>query len=613
MLFDYAVAVLALGDTQQPGSLAGVLDEDPNLAITVRPSLVFRLAIEWAADSTRRAFWHLALRLASHRQGHLLAAATAAQVAADAASTFADVEELTNACTGTRRDPSGRWGPPEASEMAFLVAAATARTSCRQAALDALAELTSLVAAHARSTGDISLALLAAQLPIRATGAARAALREGAGDKWVAAAVDCMHVALAGLSDQHRVPVARFSTQFLAAVAAHDTHTTADVIHAAIAPAALTAWGATTVLPLIGQIPEIAGTAPGLAVAIGASVWEYEEPQHAQGTASTLVDSAILGLSSTRQQDLEGARYAVAEKFPALLAVSPPAAADLLARIAELPRMYRWSSDPPTGTHPQLLTGDSLHAAGGDRSLSPMADALARKLGQLADAQLADAQHQPPEEDGHDPAGEVIADLRTRLHNSEVWRRLLRHAAEATSPALSQALLPVLTSPSLFAQPHTWIEAGHIAARLSPLLDGQAHLLLEDAILRVPGTWTSGTRREEMSRLLEQRTSTLLAALDPGKISSRGRQGLAGGHVDPAGQLPGLPDGDDFQLYDMPPPPAGSFEALADQVRAAAQQSRDRNPQARTDGLRELAASWDDLKRTASRPRPGATAEQLVR
>ena len=39
VLFDYAVAVLALGDTHQPGSLAGVLDEDPNLAITVRPSL----------------------------------------------------------------------------------------------------------------------------------------------------------------------------------------------------------------------------------------------------------------------------------------------------------------------------------------------------------------------------------------------------------------------------------------------------------------------------------------------------------------------------------------------------------------------------------------------
>ena len=179
------------------------------------------------------------------------------------------------------------------------------------------------------------------------------------------------------------------------------------MIHAAIAPAALTAWGVTAVLPLIWQIPEIAATAPGLAVAIGASVWEYEEPQHARGTASTLVDSAILGLNSTRQQDLEGARYAVAEKFSALLAVSPPTAADLLARIAELPRMYRWSSDPPTGDAPSAPHRRLPLSAGGDRSLPPMADAFARKLGQLADAQ-----HQPPEEDGHGPAGEVIAGLR---------------------------------------------------------------------------------------------------------------------------------------------------------------------------------------------------------
>ena len=69
MLFDYAVAVLALGETLQPGSLAEVLDEDPNLAITVRPSLGYLLAVEWAADATRRVFWHLALRLAyAHRR-----------------------------------------------------------------------------------------------------------------------------------------------------------------------------------------------------------------------------------------------------------------------------------------------------------------------------------------------------------------------------------------------------------------------------------------------------------------------------------------------------------------------------------------------------------------
>ena len=80
----------------------------------------------------------------------------------------------------------------------------------------------------------------------------------------------------------------------------------------------------------------------------------------------------------------------------------------------------------------------------------------------------------------------------------------------------------------------------------------------------------------------------------------------------PPGSYPASRTGNYFQLYDTPPPSAGSFEALANQVRAAAQQSRDRSSHARTEGLRELAASWDDLKRAASRPRPGATAEQLA-
>ena len=140
-----------------------------------------------------------------------------------------------------------------------------------------------------------------------------------------------MRVALAGLNDQRRVPVARLSRQFLAAVAPHDTHATADVIHAAIAPAALTAWGATAILPLIGQIPEIAATAPGLGVAIATAVWEYEEPQDTQGTAQHACRQRHPGPEQQQEQDLEGARYAVAEKFPALMAVDLSAAADLLA------------------------------------------------------------------------------------------------------------------------------------------------------------------------------------------------------------------------------------------------------------------------------------------
>ena len=67
VLFDYAVAMLALGDLGQPGSLADVLDEDPNLAMTVRPSLEYRLGDAWASDPSRRGL--LAPRAATGQQG----------------------------------------------------------------------------------------------------------------------------------------------------------------------------------------------------------------------------------------------------------------------------------------------------------------------------------------------------------------------------------------------------------------------------------------------------------------------------------------------------------------------------------------------------------------
>jgi hypothetical protein len=607
VLFDYAVAVLALGDLDEPGSLGGMLDEDPNLAITVRPSIGYRLAIDWAADATRRAFWHLALRLASRTRGHPLAAVAAAQVAADSIAAFPDVKELANACTGMSGDPDGRWGPQEASELAFLTAAATARLPDPSAALDALAGLTQSIAAHARSTDDINLALLAAQLPLRAVRTRPAALQEGAAGKWTAAAVDCVRVALADLSDQRRLPVARLSGHLLAAVAPRDTHATADVIRAVIAPAALTAWSITAILPLIGHVPEIAVTDPGLAVAIAAAVWEYEEPQGTRDTPTPLVDSAILALTSNRRQDLESARYSVAEKFPALLAANPSAATDLLLRIAELPRMYRWDRAPLAGEQPQLHTGDGFALSGSDRHATEMADAFIQQVGQLAEADLP-----PADSTRQDAAADIIAVLVTRLHNSEVWQRLLNFAAETASPALSRALLPALTSASLYAHPATWIAAGHIVARLSPALDDESHRRIENAILRVPGTRNGRPRQAEMRELLQDRAHTLLAALDPGKIGTRAQQMLATGEGRPAGPLPDLQDAFDVQGGDPPPPPAGSFEELASRVRAAARESGDEDPKVRAAGRTKLIALWGELKGTASRTRPGTTREQLT-
>jgi hypothetical protein len=603
VLFDYAVAVLALGDTAKPDSMAEVLDGNPNLAVTVRPSLDYRLASVWAADSTRRSFWQLALRLASSGRGHPLAAAAAARVAAAELAVFPDIEELAHACTGARPDPGGAWGPPEASGLTFLVAASIASMPHVQPALDTLGALTRFLAAHARSTDDLNLALLAAQLPLRAVNMQQAALHARPGSDWTAAAVDCMQVALADLGDPRRAALASPAGRFLAAVAVGDPHATAEVVHAVLAPSALTAWGVTAVWPLIEQIPGIARTAPALAIAIGAAVWEYEEPQETQDTATPLIDSGILGLTSNRRQDLEGARHVVATKFPALLDASPADGADLLAQVAELPRMYRWDNTPLAGDRPQLQIGDPFSFAGGDRALPQMTDAFIRKIAQLAET---------GDDTGSGSAGEIVSTLLARLHNSEVWQRLLHYAAKVATLALSRALLPALASPSLYAHPSTWVAAGHIAARLSSSLDLQTHLRLENAILQLPETWT-GAHQAEVRIRLEQRRRVLLGALDPEKISTHAREVLVGDQAGTAAQLPELPDnpGDpvSFRMPEVDPPP-GTFEDLSRRVGIAVQQITDRNPETRADGFSKLIHLWPELKNAGPQPGGEAIGEQ---
>jgi hypothetical protein len=608
VLFDYAVAVLALGDVQQPGSVAEVLDHNPNLAITVRPSLDYRLAIAWANDPPRRGFWHLALRLASATSGHLLAAQAAARVVAREMETFADLDELADACTGAASDPDGTWGAAEASGLAFLVAAAIARRPDAQPALDVFAVLTGRLAAQARSTDDVNLALLAAQLPTRAVNLRPGALHTGASQEWTATAVDCMTVALADLGDPNRAPLAQFGGRLLAAVAAYDPHTPADVINAVIAPEALRAWGVVAVLPLIEQIPEISGTAPELAVAIGLAVWEYEETRD---IPTSLMDSAILGMTSNRRQDLDGARTTVATKFPTLLDADPSTATELLLRIAELPRMYRGDNSHPAGDVSWLRTADTLESATGDHALEEMTDAFFRKLAQLAETSNELANAPEPR-----LADQIVAPLLAGLHNSEVWQRLLQRVAKANSPALNQAMLPTLISSGLYAHPDTWLAAGHIAANLSPSLDPQDHLRLEAAILGLVDAGTSNTSRAEIRDHLERRTRMLLNALDAGKTSEAARLRLANHPTGAPDPLPDLPE-DHQSPYNFwrggpEPPTPGSLEDLANRIRTANDQSRNPNPQTRTDGLNRLLQLWDELKNAVAGSGTGSGDPRLA-
>jgi len=141
--------------------------------MTVRPSLEYRLGDAWSADESRREFWHLALRLASPASGHLLAASEAARVAALQMHDVADLAPLAEAAANVATDHAGRWSGADARYLAFLLAAATAR-KYRYDAMACIDALACDLARHARAADDVDLALVAAQLPVRAAAALNA-------------------------------------------------------------------------------------------------------------------------------------------------------------------------------------------------------------------------------------------------------------------------------------------------------------------------------------------------------------------------------------------------------------------------------------------------------
>ena len=123
------------------------------------------------------------------------------------------------------------------------------------------------LARQARTADDVDLALLAAQLPVRAAAAPNAA-PGGPGYPWTAAAaVDCMTVALKDPDDPARTMLADPAARLLALAAAADPAAVAPVVATVIAPDALHAWGMKAIRHLTRILPAIASKAPDLAIA----------------------------------------------------------------------------------------------------------------------------------------------------------------------------------------------------------------------------------------------------------------------------------------------------------------------------------------------------------
>jgi hypothetical protein len=592
VLFDYAVAMLALGDLGQPGSLADVLDADPNLSMTVRPSLEYRLGDTWTADPSRRDFWHLALRLASKDSGHPLAAGESARVAAIQVNDITDLAPLAAAATGAATDPAGRWERNEARLLAYLLAAAAERTRRREAmsSIDALA---CDLAQRARTADDVDLAVAAAQLPVRAEGNKNIAAGNQGYSWTTAAAVDCMTVALKDLDDKKRTVLADPAARLLALGAAVDPAAVAPVVAAVVAPAALHAWGVKAIRHLTRIVPAIARKDPSLAVAVGIAPWRYEETRR---TPTPMIGSAIFELSGNLQQDMEGERYTVGTCFEELMQVSPMVATTLLLAILNLPRIYRLPAadwrEPPA-----VCEGAPLMFAGGHEVLTAMTDAFTLGMQDLAEA----GSHVGSGTGQASTALEQIVDrLVSELRHSESWKRLLARAAAAPSAQLARALLPALSTATLYAHNETWNEAAHTACRAAALLTPGELAQLQDAIQRTPDAWRTPAAQPRVDAL-EQRAATILAALrgavpqpDASPAAAPNPESILLDGLPPLQDEPYMPIEGEWSSEDTAP---GSFNDLARRIREQLQEPVHTWQSGDPGSCLSLAVLWDELDR----------------
>jgi hypothetical protein len=594
VLFDYAVALLGLGDPSQRDSLAVRLDENPNLVITVRPSLYYRLAAIWRNDASRESFWTLALRLMSRSAGHPLAALAAGRVAAVEIEQLADCEPLGAACMGARSDPSGRWTTTDAYELAFLVAAASSRATAGQEAPISLSMMAANLAAAARGDDNVDLALLAVQLPQRAIN--RTSDSAAPHDVHLGpAAVDCMAVAVADRADPRRARLAELSGRLLARVAAEDPTSVAATIQLVCQPEFIDAWGESHLRSLIDQLPRITRAAPDLGVTIGACVWEFQDTRD---EPTRMGDSEIFNLTSNRRQDLDGARYQVGQNFAAILDADLGAATALLVRAVDASgTTYAdpvWQfAEPP---RPRLA--DSLRYSSGHHALLPMTQAWVDRLLHYADAAAGAADSDA----SIDRAGtqQAVNYVIQNLRHAEVWQRLLLRASLAPEANLARELLPALLSPNLFAYPTTWLQAAQVAVRLSASLDDGDHASLERTILRLAEPNPSGDdgtgRLDRLNARCTQIIGTLAQdALRTDEAQARWEAAHQAADFEP------VPAPEEDQLggveveWSAPPAEPGSVADVRNQVSQAIEQSKDQNADAdRTEA--QLKDLWTRLK-----------------
>jgi len=496
VLFDFAVAVMCFDDEDHL-HLATRLDADPDLAITVRPSLDMHLADLWEDDASRARYWELVEKLSRPGTGHPIAAIAAACTALRERPTYAELARLEALAV----QPANSAGPRMA--VAYLAGALKAddvSIADRVAGAPALAELAATFAASAAGSADLGLADLARVLLLRLDRCFPLRPDSLCAMARASATADVMRTALAQPDDHKHEQLALRVGKALTRAAAVDPSAVSAVFDETISAATLAAWGGNVLAQQVNALADLASSDAELARRLALAPWTLAGVSDEATRSDT---SQLIALTSNRQQELEMARYGTAQAFPAFLRASPEPAVRFFLEVVAI---HGTPHDVPRAdaAKPHVYWSENLQFAGGHESLNEMAHALVTYL-----------QQQAASDDTQENAAAILDILRDEVSHDQVWRYLL-DAGSVSPTGLGQILLPLLIGGELLGHSFTHTSAARLVAALSPLLGTEEHAALERAI---HATKSPVNDDEEVNRTL---VDALLGQLDPGHVQLAG-------------------------------------------------------------------------------------------
>ena len=499
VLFDYAVARLLLRGT--PENFVRRLIKDPELALVIRPSLVFHFRHLWLVDSDHELFWKVVLEIMNVNEIPEIGKLIGPSVVAESASQLSDLETLCLAL----EEPITEKETAAEGVLKHIVGALTAETTEQVPLVGPDAgpwcKLLERVSRNLRPFIAYSVRSLLSAIsenPERFT--RDSGQRADAGKS----ARRLLEFAWSQVPRDGQLVI--FALQSMCRTFESDPSASTNLMKRCLEPEHLSKHGFEEMFWVAQEVKRLIRLDPSLCEQIYLAAFSHEEESNEE---TSIGSSRILRLTSTRRQDFDMATYELAKVFPEFLRSAPENAIRALVSVVNN-YVVQHHSAPISDEQTKKFDFDGLDArictdSSGSWDQADiyqhddpvkMLDAFERYLEELSGQQGSI-------DNIREHLRLIIAENRTAV----LWRRVLQVASKHPN-TLGRVILPAAWTVPILTGLDTTHPAGEFLKAITPGLESTSREQIERAILSIPDTVT-----EELRESAEKGRNRLLGCL----------------------------------------------------------------------------------------------------